>query len=76
MQLSSQKSEADAQASASSLQRRFGSLFNGGLLKVVKVDLGAKGIYYRVMLPAASAADATNICVSIKAGGGACVANR
>ena len=76
VQLSSQKSEADAQASASSLQRRFGSLFNGGTLKVVKVDLGAKGIYYRVMLPAASAADATNICVSIKAGGGDCVANR
>ena len=76
VQLSSQTSETGAQASAATLQKRFGSLWGGGKLQVVKVDLGAKGIYYRVVLPTGSAADATTICGSIKSSGGDCVANR
>jgi hypothetical protein len=76
VQLSSQTSEAGAQASAASLLKRYGNLWGGTKLQVVKADLGAKGIYYRVMLPTASAADAVSICSSIKSTGGDCVANR
>jgi hypothetical protein len=73
-QLASQRSQADAQASASSLQRKFGSVLNNAKLQVVKVDLGTKGIYYRVIMPASSLQSAQQICTSIKAGGGDCVA--
>ncbi|HTJ58055.1 MAG TPA: SPOR domain-containing protein [Devosiaceae bacterium] len=73
VQLASQPSAAAAQSSANSLQRRFGSLFGGGKLQVVKVDL-PKGTYYRVMLPTSSLPDAQQVCSSIKASGGDCVA--
>ena len=73
-QLASQRSQADAQASANSLERKFGSALNNAKLQVVKVDLGAKGIYYRVILPTSSLQSAQQVCASIKAGGGDCVA--
>ena len=76
VQLSSQTSQAAAQASANTLQRRYGSLFNGAKLVVVKADLGAKGTYYRVMLPTSTAQAAVQACMSIKSNGGDCVANR
>jgi len=74
VQLSSQQSEAGAQASANTLQRKFGTLFNGAKLSIIKVDLGAKGIYYRVIMPTSSLADAQQLCGSIKSSGGDCVA--
>ena len=74
VQLSSQPSQAAAEASAASLQRRFGSLFNGAHLSIVKVDLGAKGVRYRVVMPASSLAGAKQLCTSIKSSGGDCVA--
>ena len=70
----SQQSEAGAQASANTLQRKFGTLFNGAKLSIIKVDLGAKGIYYRVIMPTSSLADAQQLCGSIKSSGGDCVA--
>jgi hypothetical protein len=74
VQLSSQQSAAGAQASANTLQKRFGSLFNGAKLSVIKVDLGAKGVYYRVVMPTSSLGDAQQLCASIKSSGGECVA--
>jgi hypothetical protein len=76
VQLSSQTSQAAAEASANTLQRRYGSLFNGAKLVVVRADLGAKGTYYRVMLPTSTAQAAVQACMAIKANGGDCVANR
>ena len=38
------------------------------------VDLGAKGIWYRVVMPTSSFQDATQTCARIKANGGDCVA--
>ena len=73
-QLASQRSQADAQASANSLQRKFGSALNNAKLEVVQVDLGAKGIYYRVVLPTSSLQAAQQICASVKSSGGDCVA--
>ena len=51
VQLSSQRSEAEAQASLRNVQSRYGSLFGGNSLEIQRADLGQKGIYYRVKLP-------------------------
>jgi len=73
IQLSSQPSAAGAQSSAASLQKKFGSLWAGGKLQIVKVDL-SKGTYYRVVLPTTSLQGAQQLCASIKSSGGDCIA--
>lgn len=72
VQLSSQRSQADAQATAQTLNARYGSLFAGAQPEIQRVDLGAKGVFYRVRVPAASQQAASAICGSIKANGGEC----
>ncbi|WDR05753.1 SPOR domain-containing protein [Devosia rhodophyticola] len=74
VQLSSQRSEEDAQTTVANLQSRFGSLFGGSSLQIQRVDLGAKGIYFRVLLPSSSLQVATQTCSSVKANGGDCFA--
>jgi hypothetical protein len=74
-QLSSQPTESDAQSSIRSLQSRFGSLFGGSSLQVRQVDLGAKGTWYRVVLPTSSFQEATQVCASVKSNGGDCIPN-
>jgi len=72
VQLSSQRTEEAARQTASTLQNRFGSLFGGTPLEVQRVDLGDRGVYYRVRLPTQSLDNATQICNSVKANGGDC----
>ncbi|MFC0011745.1 SPOR domain-containing protein [Devosia nitrariae] len=72
VQLSSQRSQEAAKQTATSLQTRFGNLFGGTSLEIQRVDLGERGIYYRVRLPAQSLQSATQICNSVKSGGGDC----
>ena len=72
VQLSSQRSTADAQAALDSVQRKFGAALGGGKLEIQRVDLGAKGIYFRVRMPADSLQTATQICTAVKASGGDC----
>ncbi|WP_417581659.1 SPOR domain-containing protein [Pelagibacterium sp.] len=72
VQLSSQRSEADAQADIPSLQSRFGTLFNGATPEVSQVDLGERGIYYRVRLPQPTFAQANSVCSAIQGQGGDC----
>ena len=74
VQLSSQPTEADAQASMKSMTSKYGALFNGGKLTVQQVDLGQKGVRWRVRLPVGSLSDASGICAQIKAQGGDCFA--
>jgi hypothetical protein len=74
VQVASMPSEADANSQVASQTSKFGSLFEGNQLMVQQVDLGSKGVRYRVRLPAASLTDATRICASIKAKGGDCFA--
>jgi hypothetical protein len=77
VQVSSQRSEADAQASFRSLQEKFPSQLGGRTAIVRRADLGAKGIYYRAMTgPFASAGDADQFCSSLKAAGGQCIIQR
>lgn len=72
VQLSSQRSEEAARESAQQIATRYGPLFGGANLEVQRVDLGDRGIYYRVLVPADSRATAANICTNLKAAGGDC----
>ena len=72
VQLSSQTTQGDAQAAVKSMNARYGELFGSNKLTIQQVDLGQKGVRWRVRLPVASLADATSICAQIKSQGGDC----
>lgn len=72
VQLSSQRSQPEAQAALDNLQRRFGGLFGSTSLEIRQADLGERGTFYRVLLPASSLQSAGEICANVKAGGGDC----
>ncbi len=74
VQLSSQPTEADAQASLRATQKRLGNIVNDAGLEIRQVNLGAKGTWYRVVLPTSSFQTATQTCASMKAQGVDCVA--
>jgi hypothetical protein len=72
VQLSSQRTEEAARQTAEQIASRFGSLFGGANLEVQRVDLGERGIFYRVRVPANSLQDANTICSNVKSNGGDC----
>ena len=74
VQLSSQPSEADASRQLRATQQRMSGMLNGAQLEIRRVDLGSKGVWYRVVLPVNSFRDATQTCAAIKSNGGDCVA--
>ena len=77
VQISSQRSESEAQASFRSLQAKFPSLLGDRQPVVRRADLGEKGIYFRAMVgPFASVEQATQFCGSLKSAGGQCVVQR
>jgi len=65
----------DAQNSLTAAQRKLGRLLGGASLEIRRVDLGARGVWYRVVLPTNSFQDATQACATIKANGSDCVPN-
>lgn len=73
VQLSSQPTADGAQGSLSAAQTRLSGLLAGRSLAVRQVDLGAKGTWYRVVLPVESFQEATQTCASLKANGVDCV---
>ena len=77
VQVSSQRSESEAQAAFRSLQAKYPDLLGGREMLIHKVDLGAKGTYYRAMVgPFANASEASELCSSLKAAGGQCLIQR
>ncbi len=77
VQLSSQRSEADAQAAFRSLQAKFPNQLGGRQALIHKVELGDKGTYYRAMVgPFANANEASELCSGLKAAGGQCIIQR
>jgi hypothetical protein len=71
VQVSSQRSEADAQASYRALQSKYPSVLGSQSVVVKRVDLGEKGVYYRAFAgPFNSSDQATQVCSSLKAAGG------
>ena len=74
VQLSSQKTESEAQAAFRSLQAKFPTELGGRQPIIRRADLGAKGVFYRTLVgPFASAQDASQFCANYKAAGGQCV---
>jgi SPOR domain len=77
VQIASRHNEADAQASLHSLQAKYPQQLGGRHPLIRRVDLGAKGVYYRAMVgPFGSADEASKVCSSLKAAGGDCLVQR
>jgi cell division septation protein DedD len=77
VQVSSQKSESDAQASFRALQGKFPAVLGSRSPVIKRADLGDKGIYYRAMVgPFGSPDEASQFCGSLKTAGGQCVVQR
>ncbi len=74
VQVSSQRSETDAQNSYRSIQAKYGSVLGDRQPVIRRADLGTKGTYYRAMVgPFTSRDQAVQLCGSLKAAGGDCV---
>jgi predicted transglutaminase-like cysteine proteinase len=67
-QLSSSQKSSDAIRAAMSIQARHSAILEGSDLNVRKVDLGAKGIWYRTLAgPFVSRSAATSLCSQLRA---------
>jgi SPOR domain len=77
VQVSSQRSEAEAQSSYRDLQAKYPDVLGGREPTIRRADLGAKGIYFRAMVgPFTSADQATELCSNLKAAGGSCIVQK
>jgi SPOR domain len=77
VQVSSQRNEADAQASYRVLQGKFPTVLGSRTALIRRADLGEKGVYYRAMVgPFGSPEEASQFCGSLKTAGGQCVVQR
>jgi SPOR domain len=77
VQVSSQRSEAEAQSAYRDLQAKFPQQLGGRHAVFRRADLGDKGIFYRALVgPFATAEQATTFCSNLKAAGGNCFTQR
>ncbi|MFL6814159.1 MAG: SPOR domain-containing protein [Bradyrhizobium sp.] len=77
VQVSSQRNEADAQASYRALQGKFPAVLGSHAPVIKRADLGDKGVYYRAMVgPFGSSDEASQFCGNLKSAGGQCVVQR
>jgi hypothetical protein len=77
VQISSQRSEAEAQASFRALQAKYPNVLGSRHPLIRRADLGSKGVYYRAQVgPFATAEDANQLCGNLKAAGGQCIVQR
>jgi cell division protein FtsN len=59
------------------LQAKYPGQLGGRQVFIHKVELGAKGTYYRAMVgPFSTQADASTLCSGLKAAGGQCIIQR
>jgi len=77
VQVSSQRNEADAQASYRALQGKFPTVLGSHSPVIKRADLGEKGVYYRAMVgPFGTPDEASQFCGNLKSAGGQCVVQR
>ncbi len=78
VQVSSQRTEAEAQSSYQALQQKYPSVLGGREANIRRVDLGDKGgVFYRAQVGSfATSEQATAFCNSLKAAGGQCIVQR
>jgi hypothetical protein len=76
VQVSSQKSESDAQSSYRALQSKYSQLKTHQPV-IRRADLGSKGVFYRAMVgPFESGDEAVQFCNGLKQAGGQCIIHR
>jgi SPOR domain len=74
VQVASQRSEVDAQASFRALQQKYPSVLGSYQVMIRRADLGDKGVYYRAQVgPFGTAEQAKEMCSSLKSAGGQCI---
>jgi hypothetical protein len=74
VQVSSQRSEADAESAFRNLQSKYSSVLRGQPHLIRRANLGNRGTYYRAMVgPFGSRDQAIQLCTSLKAAGGDCL---
>lgn len=77
VQVTSQRSEADARTAYSSLQKRFPQVLSPYQPSIQSATIADRGTYYRVRVgPFASSTDASTVCNNLRAAGGDCVVAR
>ncbi|MEW5422885.1 SPOR domain-containing protein [Amorphus sp. 3PC139-8] len=76
VQVSSQRSQDQAEAAYRQLQQRFPSILGSRSPDIQVADLGSRGTFYRVRLPAQSRDAANQLCSELKAAGGDCFIGR
>jgi sporulation related protein len=77
VQVSSQRNEADAQASYRALQGKFPAVLGSHAPVIKRADLGEKGVYYRAMVgPFGTSEEASQFCGNLKSAGGQCIVQR
>ena len=76
VQLTSQKSQAQALAAYAEMQKKHRSVLGDKQPQVVKADLGDKGTVYRVRVGAESQDAANKLCSSLKSAGAGCFVQR
>jgi cell division septation protein DedD len=77
VQVTSQRSEADAQTAFRALRAKYPTQLGGHEPIVRRADLGTKGVFYRALVgPFASMEQAAGVCSSLKAAGGTCIVQR
>jgi hypothetical protein len=76
VQVTSQRTEADAQSSFQALQAKYPNVLGSRQATIRRADLGDKGTYYRAQVPFGTQSEASEFCASLKAAGGQCVVQR
>ena len=77
VQVSSQKTEADAQSSFKAIQSKYSEVLASKPSTIRRADLGDKGVFYRALVgPFGTTDEATQFCVNLKAAGGQCIVQR
>jgi hypothetical protein len=77
VQVSSQRNEADAQASYRALQDKFPAVLGSRAALIMRADLGDHGVFYRAAVgPFVTPDEAAQFCANLKSAGGQCVVQR
>ncbi len=72
VQLASQRSAEDAQATFQNLKSKFPDVLGSKPLAVQRAEVEGKGVFYRVRVPAQTKEEAVALCEQLKAAGGSC----
>ena len=77
VQVTSQRSEAEAQTEFKTLQAKFPGQLGSRQPIIHRADLGDKGTFYRALVgPFASSEAAAAMCSNLKAAGGSCIVQK